>query len=360
MTKAEAIEEILSIARGEIGYREKASNSQLDDKDANAGSGNYTKYARDLDAVTNFYNGWKNGYAWCDMFNDWCHYKAWGADLAMQVLCQPQKSAGAGCMYSAQYYKNIGRWHTSNPQPGDQIFFCSGGEIGHTGIVESVSATTVTTIEGNTSDMVARRTYNLNSSYIAGYGRPRYELVCGNDSGESDVEHPVTTAPEQTVPTPNKYNLQKGDNNSYVKELQEKLIELGYSLPRYGADGDFGDETLEAVNKFQDENGLVVDGIVGHATWAKIEELLNKKAQQATKTPTMSSPEKPILRFGSKGPSVKELQEKLIALGYSCGSDGADGKFGWNTYKAVLRFQRERGLEIDGVVGPKTWAELLK
>lgn len=195
---------------------------------------------------------------------------------------------------------------------------------------------------------------------IGGYYNYPWDHVLRYMGGESDFEQPIVTVPEQPVSTPNKYNLQKGDINSYVKELQEKLIELGYSLPRYGADGDFGDETLEAVNKFQDENGLVVDGIVGHATWAKIEELLNKKVQQDTKTPTVSSPEKPILRFGSKGPSVKELQEKLIALGYSCGSYGADGKFGWNTYKAVLRFQREHGLEIDGVVGPKTWAELLK
>ena len=54
MTEAQAIKKILDLAQSEIGYKEKRNNAQLDDKTANAGSGNWTKYARDLDAVTNF------------------------------------------------------------------------------------------------------------------------------------------------------------------------------------------------------------------------------------------------------------------------------------------------------------------
>jgi hypothetical protein len=118
MTEKQAIEKVLDLARSEIGYREKRSKYQLDDKTANAGSGNWTKYARDLDAVTNFYNGAKNGYSWCDIFVDWLFYQCFGATTAMKILCQPYNSAGAGCMYSAQYYKNAGRW-THDPQPGD-------------------------------------------------------------------------------------------------------------------------------------------------------------------------------------------------------------------------------------------------
>ena len=53
--------DIVSIALAEVGYREKASNASLDDKAANAGSGNWTKYARDL-AAAGYYNGNKNGY----------------------------------------------------------------------------------------------------------------------------------------------------------------------------------------------------------------------------------------------------------------------------------------------------------
>jgi len=67
------------------------------------------------------------------------------------MLCQPQRSAGAGCLYSAQYYKSAGCWYTS-PQPGDQIFFYSSGSINHTGIVEKIEGSNVITIEGNTAD----------------------------------------------------------------------------------------------------------------------------------------------------------------------------------------------------------------
>ena len=61
------IDRILSIASEEVGYLEKASNDQLDDKTANAGDKNYTKYMRDMDNL-NVYNGKKQGYAWCNRF----------------------------------------------------------------------------------------------------------------------------------------------------------------------------------------------------------------------------------------------------------------------------------------------------
>ena len=61
--------DIVAIALAEVGYREKATNSVLDDKNANSGSNNWTKYARDL-AAAGYYNGNKNGYAWCDCFVD--------------------------------------------------------------------------------------------------------------------------------------------------------------------------------------------------------------------------------------------------------------------------------------------------
>ena len=170
---------VIAVAVAEIGYKEKNSNSQLDDKTANAGSGNYTKYARDFDQkYPKWYNGKKNGYAWCDMFVDWCFLTAYGYENALRLLCQPEKSAGAGCTYSLRYYKNKGQFHTSGPKPGDQIFFgTSLDNSTHTGIVEKVTAQKVYTIEGNTSDQVARRNYALSNSRILGYGRPAYDAV---------------------------------------------------------------------------------------------------------------------------------------------------------------------------------------
>lgn len=168
---------VIAVAVGEIGYKEKASNASLDDKNANAGSANYTKYARDFDQkYPNWYNGRKNGFAWCDMFVDWCFLTAFGYEKALALLCQPEKSAGAGCKYSLRYFKNKGQFYTSDPKPGDQIFFGTSLEdVSHTGLVEKADSSKVYTIEGNTSDQVARRSYALNNSRILGYGRPAYD-----------------------------------------------------------------------------------------------------------------------------------------------------------------------------------------
>jgi murein L,D-transpeptidase YcbB/YkuD len=67
----------------------------------------------------------------------------------------------------------------------------------------------------------------------------------------------------------------------------------------------------------------------------------------------------PVLRKGSKGSSVKAMQQLLIAKGCNCGGYGADSNFGSGTEGAVIEFQRKYNLEKDGVCGPKTWAKLL-
>ena len=67
---------------------------------------------------------------------------------------------------------------------------------------------------------------------------------------------------------------------------------------------------------------------------------------------------KPVLRKGNRGEEVRELQQRLNASGYSCGK--VDGIFGQKTLEAVTAFQADRGLAVDGVVGAKTWNELLK
>lgn len=187
---------VIAVAAAEIGYKEKESNSQLDNTTANAGDGNYTKYARDFDEkYPNWYNGKKNGYAWCDMFVDWCFLTAFGYEKALELLCQPEKSCGAGCTYSAKYYKNKGQFHTSDPKPGDQIFFGSSiSNCTHTGIVEKVDSAKVYTIEGNASDQVKRVSYTLGNSKIVGYGRPNYDTET-----TSAITTPAQTDEAKTV-----------------------------------------------------------------------------------------------------------------------------------------------------------------
>lgn len=164
-------DDVIKIAAGEVGYKEKATNANLDSKTANAGSGNWTKYARDL-AAAGYYNGNKNGYAWCDVFVDWCFYMASGknAAAAQKAECQTG-DLGAGCYYSANYYKAAGRFF-QQPKAGDQVFF---NDFEHTGLVEKVEGSTVYTIEGNAGNEVKRRSYSVSSSSIDGYGRPVYD-----------------------------------------------------------------------------------------------------------------------------------------------------------------------------------------
>ena len=180
-------ERVIEIARAEVGYLEKKTNSQLDSKTANAGSGNWTKYARDLDDM-GVYNGRKNGYAWCDVFADWCYIQAFGLDTAMKMTCQPMGGYGAGTTNSAQYYMKNKQFIVDDPQPGDQIFFSknNGQSMYHTGIVSRVSGGRVYTIEGNTSSAagvvenggaVAEKYYPLSYNRIAGYGRPKWSLA---------------------------------------------------------------------------------------------------------------------------------------------------------------------------------------
>lgn len=89
-----AVERLLATARAEIGYIEKETNAQLDDKTANAGDNNWNKYARDLDALGIVYNFNKNGYAWCDIFTDWCFIHTFGLEMGMKLLCQAGERVG--------------------------------------------------------------------------------------------------------------------------------------------------------------------------------------------------------------------------------------------------------------------------
>ena len=261
--------EIVAIALAEVGYKEKASNASLDDKSANAGANNWTKYARDL-AAAGYYNGNKNGYAWCDVFVDWCFFKAYGAVEGQRVQCQTGP-LGAGCIYSAQYYRQQGRYDKT-PKVGDQVFFQTGGEIGHTGIVVEVSETAIVTVEGNASNQVKKNTYNRSNSYIAGYGHPLYS---GTEEVREDTPEPEP-APISTTCVVALPALKNGDTGSAVVNAQALLISKGYYcggrrfLGRETPDGDFGPSTEKSVKSFQASKKLQSDGIIGAATWKSL------------------------------------------------------------------------------------------
>jgi len=163
------------------------------------------------------------------------------------------------------HLKKTGQFHTNNPKPGDIIIFDwnrhDSDPSEHTGFVESVyqkdGKTYVQTIEGNSSDRVARRTYPLNDSVIVGYG-----TVNGTGGGT-----PVPGTPPPTGGT-GRPTLRQGARGADVVDLQRKLNELGFNAG--AADGDFGPKTLAAVKSFQRARGLTADGIVGAQTWGAL------------------------------------------------------------------------------------------
>lgn len=268
---------LIKIAEAEVGYLEKKTNSSLDSKTANAGYNNYTKYARDL-YKAGYYNGNKNGYPWCDVFHDHCHWIAAGKDAkeAQRVTCQTGPY-GAGCIYSARYYRNAGRFYTT-PQVGDQIFFGTKGNESHTGIVYKVDANKVYTIEGNTSSeagvvanggAVRKKSYSLSYSKIVGYGRPKYDAEPVKKEEPKKVETQKADTNKEVCTVEIKI-LRKGDKGNVVKAMQILLAGNGCKCGVSGADGSFGPATLEALKKYQAKKKLKVDGVCGSTTWAKL------------------------------------------------------------------------------------------
>ena len=130
--------------------------------------------------------------------------------------------------------------------------------------------------------MVARRTYYRGNGAVAGFGRPNWKVVA-DGSGSSDSSSSADVFP---TPIPTMVVTHYGERSDAVKDLQEKLIKLGYDVGRDGADGQFGINTLAAVKKFQREHNLVVDGEVGDMTRAALETALKKDSGAAAPTET--------------------------------------------------------------------------
>lgn len=145
--------------------------------------------------------------------------------------------------------------------------------------------------------------------------------------------------------------IKKGSRGSAVTQLQQQLKNKGYL--KGAVDGIFGDQTYSAVRSFQKDAGLAVDGIVGSKTWQALgSETSSSRGSGASDNINSRS----LLKVGSRGSAVSNLQERLKSLGYLTGK--VDGTFGSQTQKAVISFQKDNGLAADGIVGAKTITKL--
>ncbi len=216
-------QKVLRIAAREIGYKETPVN--------------YSKYGA-------WYG--MNPAKWCAIFVSYCFYTA-GLPLPATT-----PKGFAYCPYGVKWFKNKGWWHKT-PQVGDVVFYDwnSDGVSNHVGIVEKVNPNgSIVAIEGNQDNQVKRVT---RSSSIMGYGRPPYE--------DGDVPplppHPYWDGRYIQLTSP----YMDGD---HVLLWQKQMIERGWKLD---PDSVFDERDHEVLIKFQQQNGLEVDGIIGPISW---------------------------------------------------------------------------------------------
>ena len=238
---------------------------------------------------------------WCATFVSACA-QVWGLTGIIFPEC--------GCIPMINLYKQQGRWMEDDayiPQPGDVIFYDwedsgVGDNVGasdHVGLVASVDGGVISIIEGNCGNMVQFTARKINSRYIRGYGLPDYAAAAAEMTGDEPARDDAPGVPDPTVIV---------------------IPDPGPTPPPDTQDP------------------------------AELPALLPGRCCVAL----------PLLRFGDRSEAVRAAQFLLKGRDFPVGWMGADGDFGAKTEAAVRRFQRSRGLETDGVIGPLTWAALIK
>lgn len=139
--------------------------------------------------------------------------------------------------------------------------------------------------------------------------------------------------------------IREGDRSNEVVDVQSRLRALGYKID--DEPGSFRASTVAAVRAFQQDRGILVDGIVGPHTWGQIVEASWYLGDRDLylKHPPM------------RGDDVATLQGRLNALGFDAGKE--DGIFGVATDRAVRAFQKEYGVAGDGIFGLVSHASLM-
>jgi N-acetylmuramoyl-L-alanine amidase len=138
----------------------------------------------------------------------------------------------------------------------------------------------------------------------------------------------------------------KGDRGREVVDLQTRLLALGLDLGNRGIDGVFGPKTELAVKAFQQDMGILVDGVVGEITWREIVEAGYKPGGRLLY----------LRQPPFRGADVMELQRMLNDLGFDPGA--VNGLFDERTARAIREFQRNAGLTTEGVVDGEVFKTL--
>jgi peptidoglycan hydrolase-like protein with peptidoglycan-binding domain len=277
--------------------------------------------------------GW-NGVAWCAETVSVCEDEAsvpFNGSASCWILITRYKSGENGIW--------LGNPGAAALLPGDEFFIGSVGQD-HTGMVEAVDGDTVITVEGNWGDKVCRMSRHVSAFY--GFGRPNY-----TDQPSS----PGLPPPSATAGRP---VLRLGNRGKSVSDLQAFLN--AFDNAGLVVDGDFGPATDTAVKHWQAQKGLEVDGVVGPDTYKTTDAAVAYVASLSAPPPPPSTPPFPgTVRLGSRGGAVRLVQQILANRGWKL---AVDGDFGRNTDKVVRAYQGEKGLTVDGIVGPQTWVSM--
>lgn len=168
---------------------------------------------------------------------------------------------------------------------------------------------------------------------------PGEEVIAGLDQLTMDGPD-YDTLKELPVPEtePAPEYMRVGVEHESVADLQERLMELGFMDNDEPTDY-FGEMTRTAVEVFQRQNGLPMDGIVGPST---MEAIMNPDAKYYAAAK------------GEEGADIKRFQERLYELGYLESQDLVTGSFGDRTEEAVKKLQELNGITQDGKVGRQT------
>lgn len=253
--------------------------------------------------------------AWCSTFVSAVAIKLGYTDI-IPTEC--------GCEKHIELFKKLNSWVEDEnrvPNAGDIIFYDwedngigdNRGNSDHVGIVEKVSGSTITVIEGNINNSVGRRTLQVNGKYIRGYGVPKYDV-------EEQLVKTQATATGKVASIQNTLNSRYGVNivvDNIAGNQTKKALITG----------------LQKELNLQYKKGIVVDGIFG----------------SQTKNTCIS------LRKGAKGNITWIMQARLACLGYNI---TVDGVFGNETLSVVKQFQKAKGTTVDGWVGKATWGKL--
>lgn len=241
--------DLLNVARSQLGYIEGGEAGDFGGGCAAGVRDNYTEYIY-------WYFGDEtahgDNYAWCAAFVSWCANRAGISTETIPRFARVQSEGEAT-------FKSWGRFRSGAyiPEPGDLIFYS-----GHVGIVEAVDEEGITSIEGNYQDCVQRRRNGFGSKSVLGFG------VLSEEPAPWPAYYPYPGALQRV-----------GSDGLPVVWLQRTLNDLGFDC---GApDGAFGNNTKNAVIRFQTANGLSADGIAGSATWDGLLKALHAKYPDA-------------------------------------------------------------------------------